>query len=65
MFKNLEAELSRRGLSKKELSNLTGIEYKTLLNYMTGNTAINYKSMKLIKKVFPDLTIDYLFESEV
>lgn len=65
MFKNLEAELSRKGLSKKELSELTGIEYKTILNYLSGATVINLKSMLLIKKkVFPDFSVDYLFECE-
>lgn len=63
MFRNLEAELSRKGMSKKELSEKVGIEYKTLLNYLSGTTNINLKAMLLIKrKVFPEFTIDYLFE---
>ncbi len=63
MFRNLEAELSRKGMSKKELSEEVGIEYKTLLNYLSGTTNINLKAMLLIKrKVFPEFTIDYLFE---
>ena len=61
MFKNLEAEMSRIGMSKKDLSVATGIEYKTLLNYLSGATSINLKSMLLIKKVFPNFSIDYLF----
>jgi transcriptional regulator with XRE-family HTH domain len=63
VFRNLEAELSRKGMSKKELSEEVGIEYKTLLNYLSGTTNINLKAMLLIKrKVFPEFTIDYLFE---
>lgn len=65
MFKNLEAELSRIGKSKKDLSNDTNIEYKTLLNKLSGRTPINKKDMALIKRTyFPNMTIDYLFEEE-
>lgn len=62
MFPNLEAELARLKMSKKDLSNITGIEYKTLLNKLNGKSPINKKDMTLIKKkAFPNMTIDYLF----
>lgn len=63
VFKNLEAELSRKGMSKKDLSQKTGIEYKSLLNYLSGTTSINLAAMLKIKHiVFPDMSLDYLFE---
>lgn len=66
MFTNLEVELTRKQLSKKDLSSLTEIEYKTLLNKMSGKTLFNCKDMMNIKnKVFPELTIDYLFDESV
>lgn len=62
VFKNLEAEMARRGLSKRELSTITGIDYRTLLNNLTGKNTINVKTMLAIKKnAFPDMTLDYLF----
>lgn len=65
MFRNLEAEFSRIGKNKKDISTETGIEYKTFLNKLNGKTLFNKKEMFLIKKkYFPNLTIDYLFEED-
>lgn len=54
--------MARRGLSKRKLSIVTGIDYRTLLNNLTGKNTINVKTMIAIKKkAFPDMTLDYLF----
>lgn len=36
MYNNLEAELARRKINKKELSKKTGIPYSTLISKMTS-----------------------------
>lgn len=65
MFRNLEAELARIGMSKKELADEIGLNYRTLLYKLNGESQINKKEMSLIKKkVFPNMTIDYLFAEQ-
>ena len=65
MFPNLNAEMGRKKLTIKSLSEETGIPYETLKNKFSGNTEFKRKEMYLIKKeVFPNCTIDYLFATE-
>ncbi len=63
MFPNLNAELARKRLTIKDLSDITGIKYDSLKNKMSGVTEFKRNEMFLIKtKAFPNLKIDYLFE---
>lgn len=66
MFPNLKAEMARKRLSIKAMSDLTGINYESLKNKMSGNTEFKRSEMCVIKnKVFPDKTLDYLFQMEL
>lgn len=65
MFPNLNAEMARKKITIKSLSELTGISYETLKNKCSGNTEFKRKEMYSIKKeAFPECTIDYLFTVE-
>ena len=65
MFKNLEAEMARKNLTKKKISDELPIVYKTLLNKMNGYTPFTKAEMFAIKKkYFPECTIDYLFAED-
>ena len=62
MFNNLLAEMARNRLTGKDVSRTVGMEYGTWRNKMNGRTEFTLQEMKKIRsKVFPGLTLDYLF----
>ena len=64
MFLNLIAEMARRKMTIKSLSEKTGIKYESLKNKMSGETEFKRSEMLSIKKEFPDFTLDYLFATD-
>lgn len=65
MYATLTAEMARRQIDKKMLSNLTGIKYSTLLNKFTGRSEWTKSDMCQIKQVVaPNMTMDQLFKDE-
>lgn len=64
MFDNLNAELARNKLTMKALAEKTGINYESLKNKMSGATEFKRSEMILIKKEFPNCSLDYLFATE-
>jgi len=65
MFPNLNAELGRRKMTIKNLSEVAEINYDSLKNKMNGSTEFKRSEMAAIKsKVFPEYSIDYLFAVE-
>ena len=66
MFSNLNAELGRRKMTIKALSELTGINYESLKNKISGTTEFKRNEMYLIKKkACPKCSIDYLFSEDI
>lgn len=65
MFPNLSAEMARRKITIKALSDLVDINYESLKNKMNGTTEFKRSEMYSIKKkVFSDFSIDYLFAED-
>ena len=65
MFPNLNAEMARKKITIKDLAELAEIQYDTLKNKCSGITEFKRVEMFRIKKrVFPDMSIDYLFATE-
>jgi hypothetical protein len=64
MFRNLNAELARNKMTIKDLSERTNIKYESLKNKLSGVTEFKRSEMILIKKEFPQCTLDYLFSTE-
>ena len=64
MFPNLSAELARRHMTIKSLSQETEIKYETLKLKMRGVTEFTRIEMQKIKAVFPACSMDYLFTSD-
>lgn len=62
MFSNLNAEMGRKKMTIKSLAERTNIKYESLKNKMSGITEFKRSEMLLIKKEFPDCSLDYLFE---
>ena len=65
VFPVLEAELSRRGIKKKDVAKELGISNKCMSNKMTGKTELTLSEILSIQKIIPDVTIDELFSHEV
>lgn len=65
MYRELEAELVRKGVSRKKLSELIGIAYRTLGAKMRGEQDFNLEECKKIKNILnSDMYIDVLFKKE-
>lgn len=64
MFPNLSAELARRHMTIKSLSQETDINYETLKLKMRGVTEFTRAEMQKIKAVFAEYSMDYLFASD-
>lgn len=65
MLHNLISELAIKKITKKKLSDETGISQRALYDKMNGRTEFTLDEMLIIRDTFfPDLTLDYLFEIE-
>lgn len=65
MYRNLEAEMARNKVTKKDIAKLLGVRYATVLDKMNGKYRFYYDEALAIKKAFfPNLNIEYLFDSE-
>ena len=62
MYKELEAELARRGWTKKDLSEKTKIRYGTLLMKLNGSYELTYnESVKIKKALGTTMPLEVLF----
>ena len=62
MYRNVNAELARKGWSRKELAVKTGIRYMTLVSKLSGKSPLLFEEAVKIKKAL-DIQdpLDYLF----
>lgn len=64
MFPNLRAEMARLGITANEVSAQLGCTPKTLSNKLSGKSEFTRAEIfKIRNSFFPDLTIDYLFQT--
>lgn len=68
-FSNLEAEITRMGMSNVEFSKQVGIETVTFYNRLKGSTTWKLTDMRKVQKFINEklnqnYTLDYLFTSE-
>ena len=65
MYRNLMAEMARKGITYIELSNITNIPVNTLRDKIQGRTPLHLKqAQEIFLKVFPDLDFFYLFKED-
>lgn len=65
MFPNLRAEMARKNITHKKISETLNISIESIGNKMNGRTEFTRIEMFTIKQMlFPDLSIDYLFKIE-
>lgn len=62
MYPNLNAELARLGITKKDLATRMQKRYSTVLDKLNGKSQITYEECKTIKFLInSDLPIETLF----
>jgi len=64
LFYNLKAEMAREKITIKLLAERTGISYKSLKRKISGDTEFKKSEIVLIKREFPQYSLDYLFASK-
>lgn len=61
--KNLEAEMKRYGISRKDIAQLLGVSYSTVHSRFNGTSQWLYEECVAIQKeYFPNSELDYLFD---
>ena len=64
-MKNLQAEMSRRGVSISDIKNLLGRSERTVKNKLYGKTDFTFPECIKIRDVFFDgIRLEYLFSSD-
>ena len=64
-YANLEAEITRKGLSKKEIAETLGVRLATVYNKLKGKCPFTLdEAFKIRNKHFPDFALEYLFYTE-
>lgn len=62
MYRNLEAEMVRLGITKKDMAKKLGMRYPTLTDKLRGKYPLHFEeALKIQYEFFPDLPLDYLF----
>lgn len=63
MYPNLDAEMARKGIKRKDLANLFSGRIPTVSDKLNGKFPLLLEEAERIRnEFFPDLTLDYLFE---
>lgn len=65
MYRNLEAEMVREGVTRKNLAEALNVRYATIIDKLKGRYSFTLDEAFVIRnKFFPNLTLEYLFETE-
>lgn len=65
MYRNLLAEMARNDITKKDLADFLGLRYATIVDKTNGKFRFYLdEAFKIKNHFFPDLPIEYLFESD-
>lgn len=63
MYRNLEAEMARHSIKRKNLSDEIGVKYSTISDKLNGRTPFTFdETVKIKKTFFPELPLEYLFD---
>ena len=65
MYRNLEAEMTRQGITRKNLATVLNLRYGTVVEKLNGKYEFKLNEAFIIKKkIFPNLDFEYLFQKE-
>lgn len=63
MFRNLEAEMVRYGVTKKDIAKLLNVRYGTVIDKFNGKYPFKLiEAIKIKQEFFQNLEFEYLFE---
>ena len=67
MYKNLEAEIARAGMTKPDMADAIGVKYSTLWRLLSGKQPFRLAEMMALQSELEErndaeYTLDYLFE---
>lgn len=61
-YRNLEAEMKRINIKRRDLANILHIRYATVSDKLNGKSSFTFDETFIIKKeFFPKLSLEYLF----
>lgn len=64
MYRNLKAEMVRRGIEVEDLAKLLGVSSRTMYSKINGKSDWRWSEIKAItEKFFPDADISQLFST--
>lgn len=62
-YRNLEAELSRYGIARKDIAAVLGLNVNTVSEKLSNPDRLKLKEAQTIRRTFfPKLTMEYLFD---
>lgn len=65
VFKNLKAEMVRKGITNERIAELLGINVCTVSAKLNSYDRLKFNEAKKIQsELFPECSVDYLFETE-
>lgn len=65
MYKNLEAELARKGIKRLDIAKKCRRRYATVIDKLNGKAKISLDEAREIRdEFFPEMTLDYLFAKD-
>ena len=65
MFTNLKGELSKKGITNKDLAELLGVDVKTIQNRLSGKCDWTLKEViQITKFLFPEYRLEWLFATD-
>lgn len=63
MYRNLEAEMVRQGITRKDLAQLLDVRYATIIDKLKGKFSFTLdEAFKIKNSFFSNLSFEYLFE---
>jgi transcriptional regulator with XRE-family HTH domain len=64
-YPNLSAEMKRMGITQGDLADAIGVTQVTVSRWFNGHRRPSVETcFKVKERLFPNLTVDYLFSSE-
>lgn len=65
MYRNLEAEMVRRNINRKDVAEFLNVRYGTVVDKLSGKYQFKLdEALNIKQKLFPELSIEYLFKSD-
>lgn len=65
MYTNLQAEMVRNNIKRKDFAAFLGVRQATICDKMNGKYSFKLsEAFKIKNKFFPDLTMEYLFKND-